>query len=530
MPPRDEQSARLQRAIESLFEDERLRSNLTDAEAQVLLDWAQAQVEEAANATTRMADAAAAQASIDTVLRQVRAAIREINDLTGDKDRLSDAQMRERLLALAATEGEPAQAVLRQTDELVAQRGRLNNQEFVTRLTALASLAKQAQGRPVAPETPTPRPRSSLGCAGAVLAILVCGLCVLGAFLIRWRSRSMPSPAATLPPISTPQAEGWYQAFFTAPKYPDNSSEHKGGLDERLTAFINTARVSVDMAIYQLDLQNVTQALLDAKQRGCTVRIVTDIDILDDPKENPAFQKLQAAGISIVAGNSNAIMHDKFVVVDGQAVWTGSWNFTENDTYRYNNNAILIYSMELARNYTVTFEKMWRDKQFGPSRKPGGTQPHLSIDGITVENYFAPEDKVTEKIIARLTTAQRSIDFMAFAFTDDAIGDVVRARAQAGVKVRGVFETTGSETKYSEYGRMKAAGLDVLQDGNPYLMHHKVFIVDGRTVMLGSFNFSQNAENSNDENLLIVDDAELAAQFGAEFERVYAQAKNPPHK
>jgi phosphatidylserine/phosphatidylglycerophosphate/cardiolipin synthase-like enzyme len=361
-----------------------------------------------------------------------------------------------------------------------------------------------------------------------VIAIIAC-LSYLGTNLFPGLLSPTPAPslvAETLPAtVEQPGGEGWYQVFFTSPKYPDKQADHHGGLDEKLTAFINTAQKSVDMAIYQLDLENVTQALIDAKGRGATVRVVTDIDILNDPKENPSFKKLKGAGIPVVGGNPNAIMHDKFVVVDGKAVWTGSWNFTENDTYRYNNNGILIPSPELARNYTVTFEKMFKDKLFGPSRKPGGTTPRLTIAGHTVENYFAPEDKVAEKIVARLKTAQKSINFMAFAFTDDDIGNTLRERAKARVQVRGVFETTGSETEFSEYGKLKKAGFDVLQDGNPYLMHHKVFIIDEQTVILGSFNFSKNAEESNDENLLIIDDAGLAQQFQAEFARVYQQAR-----
>jgi phosphatidylserine/phosphatidylglycerophosphate/cardiolipin synthase-like enzyme len=331
--------------------------------------------------------------------------------------------------------------------------------------------------------------------------------------------------AQTAPATEQPGGEGWYQVFFTSPKYPDKPADHHGSLDEKLTAFINTAKKSVDIAIYQLDLENVTQALIAAKGRGATVRAVTDIDILNDSKENGSFKKLKQAGITVVGGNPNAIMHDKFVVVDGKAVWTGSWNFTENDTYRYNNNGIIIPSPELARNYTVTFEKMFKDKLFSSSRKPGGTTPRLTIAGHAVENYFAPEDKVAEKIIPHLKGAQKSINFMAFSFTDDDIGNALRERAKAGVKISGVFENTGSETEYSEYGKLKKAKLDVWQDGNPYLMHHKVFIVDGQTVVFGSFNFSQNAEESNDENLLIVDDATLAQQFQAEFERVYKQAQ-----
>ncbi|MDE3088412.1 MAG: phospholipase [Chloroflexota bacterium] len=343
-------------------------------------------------------------------------------------------------------------------------------------------------------------------------------------FAISGCQKATPTP----PPSND---AGWYHVYFTSPKYPDKDADHYGGVDENLTAFINTAKTSVDMAIYQLDLPNVTQALLDAKKRGATVRVVTDIDdTLDDPKENPSFKQLQKAGITVVGGNPNAIMHDKFVVVDKVAVWSGSWNFTENDTYRYNNNAIEMRSAALARNYTATFEKMFVDKKFGPQRKPGGTTPQLTINGITVENYFAPEDDVAAKIVARLTAATKTIDFMAFSFTDDDIGAAVLDRAKAGVKVRGVFENTGSETKFSEYGRMRQAGLDVWQDGNPYLMHHKVFVVDAKTVIFGSFNFSQNADTENDENLLIIDDPALAQQFLAEFARVYDQAKNPPAK
>ena len=61
-------------------------------------------------------------------------------------------------------------------------------------------------------------------------------------------------------------------------------------------------------------------------------------------------------------------------------------------------------------------------------------------------------------------------------------------------------------------------------------MHHKVIIIDDRIVIFGSFNFSDNADTQNDENLLIVDSPDIARAFKAEFERVLALAKNPPVK
>ena len=381
--------------------------------------------------------------------------------------------------------------------------------------------------------------KSYLIIAAVVLVVLLVFVCVGAVLLVRIYSQGIaqggtPSPVPGTGVVGTKSAAtvspspvtAWYDLYFTAPKYPDKAADHTPSLDARLTDFINTSTKSVDIAIYQLDLPNVTQALLDAKKRGATVRVVTDVDILQDKDENPFFKQLQNADITVVGGNPNAIMHNKFVVVDGQAVWTGSWNFTTNDTYRYNNNGILIRSPELAGNYTVTFEKMWKSKKFGGARKPGGTTPHLVISGTPVDNYFAPEDKVADKIVARLKSATKTIDFMAFSFTHDAMGAAILERAKAGVKVRGVFETTGSETKFSEFGLFKSAGLDVMQDGNPYLMHHKVFIIDGKTVIFGSFNFSSNADEENDENLLIIDnDTTLVRKFNAEFAQVYDQAK-----
>jgi phosphatidylserine/phosphatidylglycerophosphate/cardiolipin synthase-like enzyme len=377
---------------------------------------------------------------------------------------------------------------------------------------------------------------------GTGLTIIVLVLLV-GYFLYREYQRGaldipveVPIPTGGGPTAEpgVPQSESgdWYQLFFTTPKYPDKPEYHHGGIDEQLVAFINTAAKTIDLADYDFDLENVANALAEAAGRGVRVRMVTDTDTLtnDDPKIQKAFGILKKAKIPIVDDKRPAIMHNKFVVVDDAAVWTGSWNFTENDTYRLNNNAIRIASPELAQNYTAEFEKMFVKRKFGPNKPAGVPHPVLTINGVHVENYFAAEDKVAGHIVDHLKQAQQSIHFLAFSFTHDGVGGAVIDRAKAGVQVSGVFETTGSETQFSEFGRMKKAGLDVLQDGNPYVMHHKVFIIDGRKVIFGSYNFSSNADTDNDENLLIVDDPALAQAFEAEFQRVREVALNPPKK
>jgi phosphatidylserine/phosphatidylglycerophosphate/cardiolipin synthase-like enzyme len=339
-----------------------------------------------------------------------------------------------------------------------------------------------------------------------------------------------PNPSDANAP--SPEPEGWYDIYFTTPRYPDKPSYHQGGLDTHLVAFINSAQQTIDIAAYDFDLENVANALAKAVARGVRVRMVIDTDTLtnDNPKVQKALDILKQAQILIVDDQRGPIMHNKFVIVDGRAVWTGSWNFTDGDTYRLNNNAIKIVSRQLAQNYTAEFEKMFVQRSFGPSKPAGGVEALVTLQGVSIANYFAPEDKVADKIVDRLNQAQQSIHFLAFSFTSDPIGNAMLARAKAGVSLAGVFETTGSETQFSEYGRMRKAKLDVLQDGNPYVMHHKVIIIDGRTVIFGSFNFSNNANTDNDENVLIIDDPALAQAFEAEFQRVREVALNPPKK
>jgi len=88
-----------------------------------------------------------------------------------------------------------------------------------------------------------------------------------------------------------------------------------------------------------------------------------------------------------------------------------------------------------------------------------------------------------------------------------------------------VIESRNAGEEYSQYDQLRGVVHDVLTDGNPYIMHHKVIIVDDVTVILGSYNFTASAKTRNDENLLIIHDPKVAALFVAEFGRMYEQAR-----
>jgi phosphatidylserine/phosphatidylglycerophosphate/cardiolipin synthase-like enzyme len=329
-----------------------------------------------------------------------------------------------------------------------------------------------------------------------------------------WRSIShtagWPERAVRfLPRYEVPSEEGEIQVFF-APVHP----MHPNGIDDRLIRLIRGASRSVDAAFYDLQLDKAAEALIDRHQAGVKVRLVSDSHYQD----RDAMQRCIRAGIPVIFDRRSAFMHNKFCVIDGLQVWTGSTNITENGLYRNDNNAILIASSKLAGNFILEFEEMFLDRRFG-ARSPQNTPyPELKLANTRIECYFAPEDGVRDRIIATIATARQGVDFMAFVFTCQAIADAMADRVSSGVRVRGLFEARNVNSRHSRDDFLRERGVEVFLDKNPYNMHNKVVIVDGRTVITGSYNFSRNAETQNDENVLILHDPGLAAHYTDRFE------------
>ncbi len=339
----------------------------------------------------------------------------------------------------------------------------------------------------------------------------------------------MTEPSGTELPINTfgsphgPSTSGWLEIYFTDPSAP-HALDYEGGPDEILAAAIDKARLSVDVAAYSLDLWSIRDALVRAYHRGVVVRMVMESDNMD-VKE---VQDLKDAGISIIGDRHEGLMHDKFVVIDRSEVWTGSMNFTIGGAYRDNNNLIRIRSTDLAEDYTVEFEGMFTEDLFGPDRIANTPHPKLTIDGTQVEIYFSPGGGEAKRIVELIRGAQESINFMAYTFTSNDIGDAVREKALAGITVMGVMEADQiSSSQGTEYDPFMQAGLDVRQDGNEGQMHHKVIIIDNSIVITGSYNFTASAEENNDENVVIIFNPDVASKYLDEFKRVYDQSQKP---
>jgi len=119
---------------------------------------------------------------------------------------------------------------------------------------------------------------------------------------------------------------------------------------------------------------------------------------------------------------------------------------------------------------------------------------------------FSPKGGCTAAIIAEINAATNAIMMQAYNFTSPSIGDALAAAARRGVKVVALQDNIASHQKNFQGPKLMAAGGAVLIDKAHKISHNKIIIIDRQTILTGSFNFSENAENSNAENLLVLRD------------------------
>ena len=373
--------------------------------------------------------------------------------------------------------------------------------------------------------------------SSAVLVLVV--LFILGIFYlltgkdpggIFGSGTTTPTSVVSTGATSAPGASSdWWEVYFTDPLHVNNPANWQSSIEGRLIDKINAAQTSIHMASFEFDLTPVAEALVAAKKRGVDVRWVTDDEsglAVDEDPGHGQFAMLQEAGIEVRSDDRAALMHNKFWIFDGKIAWTGSTNITVSGVFQQNNNTIVIHSPEVAAIYEREFAELW-DGKYGPKSPSTVDQQSLAVNGTPIQIYFSPEDHVLDHMIPVVSSATKSIHFMAFSFTDYPLAKAMLDRASAGVDVSGVFEKVGSETDSSELHTFFCAKVPARQDGNPKFLHDKVIIVDNRLVISGSFNFSTNATESNDENVMIIDNPQIANLYTQEFQRVWAIATDP---
>jgi phosphatidylserine/phosphatidylglycerophosphate/cardiolipin synthase-like enzyme len=261
------------------------------------------------------------------------------------------------------------------------------------------------------------------------------------------------------------------------------------------------------------------------------------------------------------SNNGDAAMHNKFMIVDHQDMssaaddwlWTGSYNLTKSATVDNAENAIEIQDQALAACYTLEFNEMWGSDTDTPDptrskfsyRKTNNTPHIFNINGVEVQQYMSPSDQGVNRIVDAIQKSLSSVYFCMLIFQTSSnpskIADAMKSRCLSipNFKVKGVFDYEENyNDSYSQYFNMMGTGskpwnppADVYLDKENYgTLHHKYLIIDGNggpgqpTLITGSYNWSNAAENSNDENFLVIKDSTIANLYLQEFAARYHKA------
>jgi len=148
-----------------------------------------------------------------------------------------------------------------------------------------------------------------------------------------------------------------------------------------------------------------------------------------------------------------------------------------------------------------------------------GAQVPLKADSVEV--FFCPQDACSEKMIAHIDSAKSSIYIAIYSFTHDGIASALVRAKERGVEVKVIFDYDQSKNDSSDDELLQMAGILIaFRNGSGY-MHNKFMVIDGNVVATGSFNYSQNADTKNDENLIFIESADVAAKYKQDFDKLW---------
>jgi phosphatidylserine/phosphatidylglycerophosphate/cardiolipin synthase-like enzyme len=320
---------------------------------------------------------------------------------------------------------------------------------------------------------------------------------------------------------------------------------------ERLTAWLGSARRTLDLALYDVRLpgdvgDRVAGAIKAAAKRGVRVRIAYNQDERPpEPEPRPFFPApprtephvLETLGVPVCAiPGWRDLMHHKYAVRDTTAVWTGSMNWTLDSFTRQENVVATVASPAVAAAYTRNFEQLW---QSGRVSESGGFDT-VPADGI--RPWFCPGrgPELSHRIAKRIGAARRRVRIASPLLTAGPIlGTLAEVVEEERIDVAGVCDATQVEQVFRQWemnprSRWKGPLLErclVAFNGKrstPYaegslhdFMHAKVTIADD-VVFLGSFNLSRSGEE-NAENVLEIADAALADRLAAYVDELRAR-------
>ena len=273
---------------------------------------------------------------------------------------------------------------------------------------------------------------------------------------------------------------------------------------------INNSKTSIDMAIYGYSsTPAIEKAIKDAQNRGVKIRLVYDVGAKNQNIYPDTFKFVSLIASTKNDGglkDSNATMHNKFYIFDNKIVITGSANLSHTDMSGFNsNNIIVINSTNIAKIYKTEFEQMFNGN-FHSAKIPT-----VNNKANNMQIYFSPQDKtISNAVLPIIENAKSYIYIPIFVITENRVVEALISAKQRGVDVRLISDALNASGKYSKIKVLRANGIPVKVENYAGKMHSKTMIADDKYSIMGSMNFSKSGEIKNDENTIVLENAEAA--------------------
>lgn len=294
---------------------------------------------------------------------------------------------------------------------------------------------------------------------------------------------------------------------------PDNSCRENAC--KTLKEEINNAKETIDFAVYGINNQpQILNALIKAHNRGVKIRRVYDYSEKKYYEDNDKLDEI----IKTFKTDENydktkdaALMHNKYFIFDNKKVWTGSSNISSTDLSGFNSNyTILLDSKQTAQKYKEDFEQMYNGV-FHKSKNKSNPE-FIQINPETrIKPMFSPQDNIIfSEIIPLIKSAKKYIYMPAFFITYKSMEEALTEAHLKGVEVKIISDATNAHTKYTIHKNLRKAGIKVKTENYAGKMHSKTIIVDDKYTIIGSMNFTRSGNSKNDENMLLIENSEIA--------------------
>ena len=323
----------------------------------------------------------------------------------------------------------------------------------------------------------------------------------------------------------------------------------------QMAEFISLATERIDVAIYDCRLDEeaakpIRDALHDRLAHNVSIRLIYD-DSFKKPQSHSEFEavggdfaeagtheRVEELGLpsSTIRGiHGEGLMHQKFMVRDSQAVWTGSMNWTNDSMTRMENTIVSAASAELAALYERDFDQLWESRQTLESGNFRTTPAQLRYAGQSAETDvdFSPGqgEHINEWVAKRVLRARSRIIFCTMLINSSKLlNALMTVLDQQKLELWGVYDKTQMDGVLQQWNHQtqvqwKVDAINRLlreaeligKDSLPYrpghshnFMHNKLLIVDD-LVITGSYNLSHSAQ-ANAENMLAIQSPGLAAE------------------